>query len=59
VIDDALALLSAAPDCRLARMSGSGATVFGLFDDCAAGAAAAKLIRNARPGWWVKPTILR
>jgi 4-diphosphocytidyl-2-C-methyl-D-erythritol kinase len=59
VVDDALALLSAAPDCRLARMSGSGATVFGLFDDCAAGAVAAKLIRNARPGWWVKPTILR
>jgi 4-diphosphocytidyl-2-C-methyl-D-erythritol kinase len=40
-------------------MSGSGATVFGLFDDCRANAAAAKLIRRARPDWWVTATILR
>jgi 4-diphosphocytidyl-2-C-methyl-D-erythritol kinase len=58
-IGEALALLSASPDCRLARMSGSGATVFGLFDDCAASAANAKRIRHARPNWWVKPTVLR
>jgi 4-diphosphocytidyl-2-C-methyl-D-erythritol kinase len=32
--------------------------VFGLFDDCAASAAAAKAIRRARPGWWVKATKL-
>ena len=59
VIDEALATLGQSPGCRLARMSGSGATVFGLFDDCAASAAAAKLIRRARPPWWVKPTVLR
>ena len=52
-IAEARAALAAQPGCRLARMSGSGATCFGLF---AAGpealAAAAALIR-ARPGWWV------
>jgi 4-diphosphocytidyl-2-C-methyl-D-erythritol kinase len=58
-IDDALALVSSMPGCRLARMSGSGATVFGLFDDCAASAAAAKRIRRERPVWWVKATVLR
>jgi 4-diphosphocytidyl-2-C-methyl-D-erythritol kinase len=58
-IGEALALLRQAPACRLARMSGSGATVFGLFEDCAASAAAAKLIRRTRPGWWVKATSLR
>ncbi len=43
--------LRAEPDCRLARMSGSGATCFGLFATEAEAAAAA--IRLARPGWWV------
>ena len=59
VIDDALGLLGSIPDCRLARMSGSGATVFGLFDDRGASATAAKLISRARSGWWVKATVLR
>ena len=58
-IGDALKLLREAPGCRLVRMSGSGATVFGLFEDCAAAAAAAKLIRRAKPDWWVKGTSLR
>jgi 4-diphosphocytidyl-2-C-methyl-D-erythritol kinase len=58
-VGEALTLMRATEDCRLARMSGSGATVFGLFEDCAAAAAAAKEIRQARPGWWVKTTSLR
>jgi 4-diphosphocytidyl-2-C-methyl-D-erythritol kinase len=58
-VGEALAMLGQAPGCRLARMSGSGATVFGLFDDCAGAAAAARLVRAARPGWWVKGTSLR
>ena len=36
-IGEALAAMRAAPGCRLTRMSGSGATVFGLFDDAAGG----------------------
>ena len=56
-IGTALAALAAMPGCGLARMSGSGATCFGLFADrAAAGAAAAAL---ARPGWWVRAVTLR
>jgi 4-diphosphocytidyl-2-C-methyl-D-erythritol kinase len=59
VIRDVRDLVGGTEGCRLARMSGSGATVFGLFDDCTAAASAAKTIRRARPGWWVKATSLR
>lgn len=45
-----LAALEAAPGCLLARMSGSGATCFGLFASEGKAAEAAALIR--RPGWW-------
>lgn len=58
-IGKALDLLRATPRCRLARMSGSGATVFGLYDDCHAAARAAAAIREAEPTWWVKATLLR
>ncbi len=57
-IGEALAALRADPGCRLARMSGSGATVFGLFDTCRAAAAAGKSIAIRHPGWWLKPTML-
>ncbi len=50
VIGAALAALRAAPGCLLARMSGSGATCFGLFADAAVARAAA----IERPGWWVR-----
>jgi 4-diphosphocytidyl-2-C-methyl-D-erythritol kinase len=50
-ISEMLSALSALPGCRLARMSGSGPTCYGLFDKAAA-AAAAELAR-AEPGWWV------
>ena len=36
VIGDVLAALAATPGCLLARMSGSGATCFGLYADAAA-----------------------
>jgi 4-diphosphocytidyl-2-C-methyl-D-erythritol kinase len=58
VVGDALALLRETPGCRLARMSGSGATVFGLFGDPAATQTAAHVVRQARPRWWVRPTQL-
>ncbi len=49
-IGQVLAALDAAPGCRLARMSGSGATCFGLFDDEAAAMRAAPALKH--PGWW-------
>ncbi|WP_046866509.1 4-(cytidine 5'-diphospho)-2-C-methyl-D-erythritol kinase [Microvirga massiliensis] len=58
-IADVIASLRNEPGCQLARMSGSGATVFGLFVDWQAAAAAARNLRQARPGWWVRGTILR
>ena len=59
VVSHVLAVIAAARGCRLARMSGSGATCFGLFADCRAAATAAKVIRRDHPGWWAKATILR
>ena len=50
-IDDVLGALSASPGCLLARMSGSGATCFGVFATPAAATAAAATI--GRDGWWV------
>lgn len=55
-IGQALAALDAA-GARLARMSGSGATCFGLFTDARAAALAARAI--ARPGWWVVESPVR
>jgi len=43
---------------RLARMSGSGATCFALFESREAAEAAATVLAAARPGWWVRATLL-
>jgi 4-diphosphocytidyl-2-C-methyl-D-erythritol kinase len=58
VIADVLAVLRKLPGCRLSRMSGSGATCFGLFDSTAAATAAARTLRIGYPAWWVRPTVL-
>jgi 4-diphosphocytidyl-2-C-methyl-D-erythritol kinase len=58
IVSDVLSVLSAAPGCKLARMSGSGATCFALFADCRGVARAKKSILAAHPNWWVKATIL-
>ena len=43
---------------RLARMSGSGATCFALFDDLETAIARASDLRARCPGWWVAATRL-
>lgn len=48
-----LAGLRGQDGCGLARMSGSGATCFGLFAGESAALAAADALRAAEPGWWV------
>jgi 4-diphosphocytidyl-2-C-methyl-D-erythritol kinase len=48
-----LAALSLLPGCLLSRMSGSGATCWGLFAteyECRAAA-----LRSEQPGWWTEP----
>lgn len=47
------------PGVRLVRMSGSGATVFALFDTAEQAAEAAGRLTKARPGWWVRAATLR
>ena len=54
VIAEVMAALGAQPGCHLARMSGSGATCFGLFADPLSAAAAARALRDAHPNWWVE-----
>jgi len=58
-VGEVLAALDRLPACRLARMSGSGATCFGLFDNAAAAQAAAAEVKQAQPTWWVAPAGLR
>jgi 4-diphosphocytidyl-2-C-methyl-D-erythritol kinase len=55
VIADVLAALAAQPGCALSRMSGSGATCFGLFAEAGQAAAAAAAIAAAHARWWVQP----
>jgi 4-diphosphocytidyl-2-C-methyl-D-erythritol kinase len=52
-----LAALRAQRGCRLARMSGSGTTCFGLFVSPVE-AAAAQSLKGAQPSWWVQATEL-
>jgi 4-diphosphocytidyl-2-C-methyl-D-erythritol kinase len=51
--------LRRAAGVRLARMSGSGATCFALFDSDAARDAAEAEIRTAQPAWWLLSSRLR
>lgn len=53
VIAQVLAALRAQEGTRIARMSGSGATCFGLFAEEAPARAAETAIAAAHPGWWV------
>jgi 4-diphosphocytidyl-2-C-methyl-D-erythritol kinase len=53
VVGEVLAALGEASGVRLARMSGSGATCFAIFDDDADAQRAAQAIRQEHPQWWV------
>lgn len=53
-----LAMLDAREDTRLARMSGSGASCFALFDTGEAAREAAHAIALSHPGWLVQPVQL-
>ena len=54
VIAEVLRLLDAATGCTFSRLSGSGATCFGLFADTAARDRTAAAARD--PGWWALAT---
>ncbi|NGX99406.1 MAG: 4-(cytidine 5'-diphospho)-2-C-methyl-D-erythritol kinase [Candidatus Afipia apatlaquensis] len=58
VIGEVLQALRETDGIRLARMSGSGATCFGIFTTDAQARAAAQLIARAYPAWWVHAGVL-
>jgi len=58
VVGEVLESLRRLSGCRLARMSGSGATCFALFDNAKAAAAAARALRERKPDWWVRSAML-
>ena len=54
IISDVLRILSQQTACQLARMSGSGATCFGIFRSDAQAQNAVKVIQEIYPNWWVR-----
>jgi 4-diphosphocytidyl-2-C-methyl-D-erythritol kinase len=56
VIGEVLGAITALPGALLTRMSGSGATCFGIFadDDCCV--RAAEKLKQSHPDWWIAPT---
>lgn len=59
VVADVLGVLAKLPGCRIARMSGSGATCFALFENADDVAAAVKKLTASRGDWWVQAATLR
>lgn len=57
-IEKILNSLSWCRNCLCARMSGSGATCFGIFPNEATAKTSASQIQQAQPNWWVTQTAL-
>ena len=53
VIGEVIAALNATNGAWLARMSGSGATCFAIYENTAEAGRAAEKLRLDHPGWWV------
>ena len=58
-IGEIVSMLAAQPGVLLARMSGSGATCFALFETIDRRDAADRVIATAHPGWWRMASTLR
>jgi 4-diphosphocytidyl-2-C-methyl-D-erythritol kinase len=58
VIGEVLSALSATDGAWLARMSGSGATCFAIYENTAEAQRAAQKIQLAHPQWWVHAGVL-
>jgi 4-diphosphocytidyl-2-C-methyl-D-erythritol kinase len=58
VISQVLAALNATDGAWLARMSGSGATCFAIYENTVEAARAAQKIQLAQPQWWVHAGVL-
>ena len=59
VISEVLQELQNLSGCQLARMSGSGATCFGLFDDLNTAQSAAQILFKRQKNWWVQASLVQ
>jgi 4-diphosphocytidyl-2-C-methyl-D-erythritol kinase len=57
-IGQLLTAIETSPGCLLARMSGSGASCFGLFGAADAAAKAAAALQVMSPNWWIRATAI-
>ena len=57
-IGEGLQALRGTSKCQLARMAGSGATCFGLYEQEESARVAADILQTAFPTWWVAVTSL-
>lgn len=53
IIGEMIGAIGGTPDCLLARMSGSGATCFGLYASAPAAMSAKKILEERYPNWWL------
>ncbi len=58
-VGDVLAVLNDTAGVLLARMSGSGATCFGILGGAEEAATAALVLAGAHPDWWIKAASLK
>ncbi len=58
VIGDVIEALNRTNGAWLARMSGSGATCFAIYENTAEAGRAAETLRQAHPDWWVHAGVL-
>lgn len=57
-IAEVIAAATALPAARLVRMSGSGATIFALFETPVEATSAGRRLSENHPDWWITPTNL-
>jgi 4-diphosphocytidyl-2-C-methyl-D-erythritol kinase len=58
VIGEVLAVLRETDGVHVARMSGSGATCFAIYEDQAAAVGAAARLKAEHPAWWIHAGML-
>jgi 4-diphosphocytidyl-2-C-methyl-D-erythritol kinase len=57
-IKDVLGALRETPGCNVARLSGSGATCFGVYDSAEKAMIAVNHLKQQQPRWWIVPATL-
>lgn len=58
-IGNVLAEIESQEGCLISRLSGSGATCFGLFETLCQAEHAGEILKNRYPEWWIESTFVR